>query len=114
MNRRSFLTGLASTVVAPSIVNYASLMPMRGVIVPLSHGDLIWGAAVNLASDHFISPDLSKNGSWFRESTTGLWIHRAGLNDVGPKEMKSGLCDGWYIVDIASSYVVGNGVTRMA
>jgi len=32
--RRSFLTGLASALAAPVIIPYASLMPVRGIVMP--------------------------------------------------------------------------------
>lgn len=32
--RRSFLTGLASLIAAPAVVRAASLMSMRGIVVP--------------------------------------------------------------------------------
>ena len=35
MNRRSFLTGLGSLVAAPAIVPYASLMPVRGIVMTI-------------------------------------------------------------------------------
>lgn len=37
MNRRSFLTGLGSIVAAPAIVPFASLMPVRGIIMDVRH-----------------------------------------------------------------------------
>jgi hypothetical protein len=34
MHRRSFLTGLGALVAAPAVVQFASLMPVRGIIMP--------------------------------------------------------------------------------
>lgn len=40
IQRRNFLVGLASLIAAPAIVRAASLMPVRGVIMP-SNFDLL-------------------------------------------------------------------------
>jgi hypothetical protein len=33
-SRRSFLTGLGAALAAPAVVPYASLMPVRGIVMP--------------------------------------------------------------------------------
>lgn len=38
MNRRGFITGLASLVAAPAIVKAASLMPVRGIVMAADYG----------------------------------------------------------------------------
>ena len=35
LERRKFLTGLASLIAAPAIVRVSSLMPVRGIVQPL-------------------------------------------------------------------------------
>lgn len=72
MNRRSFLTGLAAAIAAPAIVNAASLMPVRGIVMPVGNvtwfvgqnfGEIEDGTALNAfktwqrAIDHFLSLD---------------------------------------------------------
>lgn len=48
MNRRSFLAGLGSLIAAPAIVRASSLMPVRGIVMPVSPGVWVktdvWGA----------------------------------------------------------------------
>jgi hypothetical protein len=42
LNRRSFFSGLASTfVAAPAIVRAASLMPVRGIVMPWAPEDTV-------------------------------------------------------------------------
>ena len=36
-SRRSFITGLAALVAAPAIVRVASLMPVRGIVMPITY-----------------------------------------------------------------------------
>lgn len=47
MNRRSFLLGL-SAVAAPAVITSGILMPLRGIIMPVTKLDIINNAVIDL------------------------------------------------------------------
>jgi hypothetical protein len=38
MDRRSFITGVVGLIAAPAIVRASSLMPVRGIVMPVVYG----------------------------------------------------------------------------
>lgn len=80
-SRRSFLTGLgASLIVAPAIVRAASLMPVRGIVMPVT---MDCDLALPTANFWIVHPnmyfDLRGPIDWNEASDTFCAMHSAGV-----------------------------------
>lgn len=72
MNRRGLITGLVSLVAAPAIVRATSLMPVRGIILPLDGTPLIVQTVYCNRTIGTLE-DLQAAQAAFRTSIWGLW-----------------------------------------
>lgn len=88
MNRRGFITGLTSLIAAPAIVKASSLMPVRGIIVPVAH-DI-------LTTHRYVFRTSIPQAAW-RMFNEGVMFPRATLVtfDAPTKEEASEMFRGW-------------------
>lgn len=62
IGRRGFIAGLASLIAAPAIVQASSLMPVRGIVMPVSFGEpLMAGLTAQVWDDQFFTEYLLLN-----------------------------------------------------